>query len=97
MELDLKLLFQHLAQVPDEPAVSSEGVSPYLLEHVLTPALNGRTVPISGIDFDAFEENDIETLADYYDRLVSAERKMTGFVSGLSKTVPAAGAVRAFC
>lgn len=97
MELDLNLLFQNLAQAPDGPAVSSEGVSPYLLEHVLAPALNGQSVLTSDIDFDAFEVEDIEMLSDYYSDLGEMDRHVHRFASALSKVFPVAGTARAFC
>ncbi len=97
MELDLKMLTRNLAGAAEEPAVSAEGVSPYLLEHVLNRALNGESVSMAGIDFDAFDEEDVVMLEDHYDKLVDAGQDIRQFAVNLIKTTPTASAVRAFC
>ena len=97
LELDLDLLSRNLVKAADEPAAPVEDVSPYLLEHVLNRALNGEPVSVADIDFDAFEDDDVEMLEDHYDKLVDAGRDIRQFAVNLIKTTPVASAVRAFC
>ena len=97
MELDLKLLSRNLVHAPDGPAVSSEGVNPYLLERIFTPAMNGQAVRVADIDFDAFGEDEIDVLAGYYDQLDQMSRRVREFAVALAGAVPTAGAARAFC
>ena len=96
MKLDLKKFCRLLSQV-GKPAGPDADVNPYLLDHVLTPALNGADVRIGDIDFSRFDEEDIENLAEYYDGLREIQREAARLEDRVSLIPPAAGKVRAFC
>ncbi len=96
MKLDLKKFCLLLSQAKEQPE-ADENVNRYLLDHVLTPALNGTGVLIGDIDFSRFDEEDIEFLAGYYDCLDDAKRDASRLEEQLSRILPMAGKVRAFC
>lgn len=96
MKSDLKK-FCSLLSLAKEPPKSGENVNRYLLDHVLTPALNGSGVLIGDIDFSRFDEEDIEFLAEHYDCLEEAQRDAVRLGEQVEKIPPIAGRARAFC
>ena len=96
MKLDLKKFCLLLSQAK-EPPKADEGVNRYLLDHVLTPALNGICVRIGDIDFSQFDEEDIEILAEHYDGLDDAKRDAARLEGQITSIPPIARKVRAFC
>lgn len=96
MKLDLKKFCVLLAQVED-PTDPGENVNRYLLDHVLTPTLNGDNVRIGDIDFSRFDEEDIENLAGYYESLCEIQRDAARLRAKMREIPPTAGKVRAFC
>ena len=96
MKLDLKKFGLLLSQAK-EPPKADEGVNRYLLDHVLTPALNGLCVRIGDIDFSQFDEEDIEILAGYYDSMDDAKRDAARLESQITGILPIARKIRAFC
>ena len=96
MKLDLKKFCLLLSQAK-EPPKADEGVNRYLLDHVLTPALNGICVRIGDIDFSQFDEEDIEILAEHYDGLDDAKRDAARLGAQITGIPPIARKVRAFC
>ena len=96
MKLDLKKFCVLLAQAED-PTDPGENVNRYLLDHVLTPTLNGDNVRIGDIDFSRFDEEDIENMAEYYDCLCEIQRGAARLRAKMREIPPTAGKVRAFC
>lgn len=97
MKLDLKLLATRFFQAEDEPLAPEDGVNRYLLEQVLRPAMEGKTLYLRDIDFSAFELDDIEALGLYYDSLMNAARNLNRFSVPVSQSSPAPGNARVFC
>jgi len=97
MKLDLKLLSMRFSQAKDEPPVPTEGVNPYLLEKILIPSLNGETVCLRDIDYEAFDEEDVEPLEEYYEALSKAAGKLAQFTETVRNIPPAAPKARGFC
>lgn len=96
MKLDLQKFCLLLSQAK-EPPEPDEGVNRYLLDHVLTPALNGTGVQIGDIDFSRFDAEDIELLAEHYDCLDDAKRDVARLDAQVARIPPSARTVRAFC
>ena len=63
LQLDREAFLRALAALPEEdpekPAPFGEG---YLITHFVLPFLNGQAVPLRGVDFDAFDEDDIRCI-----------------------------------
>ena len=96
MKLDLKKFRLLLAQAGGQTKPDVD-VNPYLLDHVLMPALNGDNVRIGDIDFNRFDAEDIETLAEYYDCLSQTQRDAARLGTTVGEIPPTACKVRAFC
>ena len=96
MNLDLKKFCLLLSQAGGQIKPDVD-VNPYLLDHVLTPTLNGDNVRVGDIDFSRFDEQEIEELAEYYDCLCETHRDIARLRTKVSEIPPAAGKVRAFC
>lgn len=97
MKLNLKLLATRFSQAKDELFVSDDGVNRYLLEQVLRPNLNGESLYLGDIDFDAFDGEDVSELEDYYDRLELAARALRQFAQTVDRIPPAPDKARTFC
>lgn len=97
MRLDLELLSIRFSQKKEEPPVPQDGLNAYLLENILTPALDGTDIYLKDIDFTAFDVDDIDKLEDYYNQLYSTGRGLDQFIQTVAQTLPSASSVRSFC
>lgn len=97
MKLDLTLLSMRFSQTEDEPPVSTDGINPYLLEKILLPCMNGESVLLRNIDYEAFEVEDIDRLENYYDRLCRAGRQLERLAETVWNCPPEALKARLFC
>lgn len=97
MKLDLTLLSMRFSQAKEEPSVPTDGVNPYLLEKILLPCMNGESVLLRDIDYEAFEVEDIDSLEDYYDELSRAGSQLGQLAETVRKCPPEARKVRLFC
>lgn len=97
MKLDLKLLSMRFSQAKDEPPVPTDGVNKYLLEKILLPNMSGESVYLRDIDFDAFDMEDINILAEYYGELYKAGGKLRQLIGTVGKVPPEACKARVFC
>lgn len=97
MKLDLKLLSAHFARLEDEPSIPRGGVNDYLLDKILFPCMNGKGLFLDDIDFDAFEAEDVEALAEFYNKLTSRTYTLAEFVRAVAEIQPAAVHSRGFC
>lgn len=97
MKLNLKLLAENLCQKEDEPPVSEAYVNPYLLDHVLRPAMGGADIAMGDIDYTAFDQEDVALLADYYCNLEELSRKLSQMTGMIGSAEPVARTARVFC
>lgn len=97
MKLDLKLLSIRFFQAPEGPPVSTEGVNPYLLEHVVWPLIREEKVCYGDLDYSAFEDDDLQRLSNYCDELYRAGAKLDQLSAALFNIEPEACKQRIFC
>ena len=97
MRLDLELLSIRFSQKKEEPPVPQDGLNAYLLENILTPALDSKDIYLKDIDFTAFDVDDIDELEDYYNQLYSRGQGRDQFIQTVAQTLPSASSVRSFC
>jgi hypothetical protein len=97
VKLDLELLSMRFSQAKDEPPVSSDGVNQYLLEKILQPCMNGESILLRDIDYNAFELEDIGPLAEYHDALAQAVYKLEQLTKTVQNLPPQAKKSRTFC
>ena len=80
MRLDLELLSIRFSQKKEEPPVPQDGISAYLLEKILMPALDSKDIYLKDVDFTAFDVDDIDKLEDYYNQLYSRGQGLDQFI-----------------
>lgn len=97
MKLNLKLLAARFFQAKDEPPAPEDSINRYLLESVLRPNLNGDTLYLGDIDFDAFDVDDVSALEGYYGRLEQSARALRQFAQTVNRIPPAPNQTRMFC
>lgn len=97
MKIDLKLLSMRFSQAKDESPVPTEDVNTYLLTKILLPSMNGETLCLRDIDYDAFDPEDIEQLETYYNNLARAGRRLGQFTETVQNLPPEAQKNRMFC
>lgn len=97
MKLDMDLLSIRFFQMRESPPVSTEGVNPYLLEHVVWPCIREEKVCYGDIDYSAFEDDDLQRLSNYCDDLYRAGAKLGQLAAALAKINPEACKRRMFC
>lgn len=63
LQLDREAFLRALAALPEEdPEKPAPFGEEYLITHFVLPFLNGQAVPLRGLDFDAFDEDDIRRI-----------------------------------
>ena len=97
MKINRKVLCREFQHAPAEETVSTEGVNSYLLERVLRPTLRGDPPKLRDIDYDAFDEEDIDELSAYYERMWRASEKLQQFLTAVASVVPVPSRDRHFC
>lgn len=97
MKLDLKLLSMRLSQVKNEPPVPTDSVNGYLLQKILLPCMNGESIRLRDIDYDAFDIEDVDELESYYDGLSRAGGRLTQLMETVQNCPPEARKARQFC
>lgn len=97
MRLDLELLSIRFSQKKEEPPVPQDGLNAYLLENILTPALDSKDIYLKDVDFTAFDVDDIDKLEDYYNQLYSRGQGLDQFIQTVAQILPSASSVRSFC
>lgn len=97
MKLDLKLLSTYFLQTRESPAVSTERVSEYLLEHFLKPYVREEKLVYGDLDFDAFDDDDLRVLWRYCEAMEETGNKLSCISVALSRAVPEACRRRTFC
>ncbi len=70
MKIDLSKLLKGLEVLPHTPALEPENVPPYVLTNILAPLKNDDCIRFADLDFEAFTEEDIDSL---YSALSDAE------------------------
>ena len=70
MKIDLSKLVKNLNALPHMPVPEPENVSPYVLTNILAPLKNDDCIRFADLDFEAFTEEDIDSL---YSALSDAE------------------------
>lgn len=84
MKMDRKALCHKLKAAKEAETVPKANVNAYLLEKVLSPTLMGKAPRLNEINYDQFEEEDIEELADYCEQLEITSGKLSRFVGAVA-------------
>lgn len=97
MKLDLDLLVMRLIKEKEGSVLPTNGCNGYLINDVLLPLMQGELVPFGAIDYDAFDEADIGSLAEYNESVYRLTRVLEQAVEKIADIKPTARRVRQFC
>ena len=92
MKIDLSKLLKGLEALPHMPVPEPENISPYVLTNILAPLKNDDCIHFADLDFEAFTEEDIDSL---YSAL--SEHRLNHLRSTFDHSNPKAAAQRKFC
>ena len=97
MKLDLELLFTNLSRTEEDTGVSRDGVNDYLIDKILSPCMNGETIRLCDIDFNAFDAEDVDTLAEFHDKLERQAEAAARLAESIGAIRPVPTGFRSFC
>ena len=97
MKIDLSKLLKGLEALPHTPAPDPDNVSPYVLTHILAPLKNDDCIHFADLDFEAFTEEDIDSLYGALSEAEDREHRLNRLRSIFDHSKPSAAAQRKFC
>ena len=97
MEIDLSKLLKGLGALPHMPAPEPENVPPYVLTNILAPLKNDDCIYFADLDFEAFTEEDIDSLYSALSDAEDREHRLNRLHSIFDHSKPNAAAQRKFC
>ena len=97
MKIDLSKLLKGLEALPHMPVPEPENVPPYVLTHILEPLKTDKAVSFMELDFEAFTEEDIDSLYGALSEAEDREHRLNHLRSTFDHSNPKAAAQRKFC
>jgi hypothetical protein len=97
MTADLKRFCVLLRKTEEDEYLDTSGLSPYLMQNLFHPYMEGRDIPLNSLDYDAFDLGDLDRLHEYLGDLETVYGALHGKTENLRKSPPAARPQRAFC
>ena len=97
MKIDLSKLLKGLETLPHTPTSEPENVPPYVLTHILAPLKNDDCIRFADLDFEAFTEEDIDSLYGALSEAEDREHRLNHLRSTFDHSKPKAAAQRKFC
>ena len=97
MKIDLSKLLKGLEALPHMPAPEPENVPPYVLTNILAPLKNDDCIHFADLDFEAFTEEDIDSLYSALSEAEDREYRLNHLHSTFDHSKPKAAAQRKFC
>ena len=97
MKIDLSKLLKGLESLPHTPAPEPENISPYVLTNILAPLKNDDCIHFADLDFEAFTEEDIDSLYGALSDAEDREHRLNRLRSIFDHSKPKAAAQRKFC
>ena len=97
MKIDLSKLLKGLEALPHTPALEPENVPPYVLTNILAPLKNDDCIHFADLDFEAFTEEDIDSLYSALSDAEEREHRLNRLRSIFDHSKPKAAAQRKFC
>lgn len=70
-KIDLSAMDHILRDLPEEEMVSTKELNPYLMESVIQPILRGESIRYRDLDYDQFDEMDLQHGYTYCEALDS--------------------------
>ena len=97
MKIDLSMLVKELNALPHMPVPEPENISPYVLTNILAPLKNDDCIHFADLDFEAFAEEDIDSLYGALSEAEDREHRLNRLRSIFDHSKPNAAAQRKFC
>ena len=97
MKIDLSMLIKELKALPHMPVPEPENISPYVLTNILAPLKNDDCICFADLDFEAFTEEDIDSLYGALSEAEDREHRLNHLHSTFDHSKPKAAAQRKFC
>ena len=97
MKIDLSKLLKGLETLPHTPTSEPENVPPYVLTNILAPLKNYDCICFADLDFEAFAEEDIDSLYGALSDAEDREHRLNRLRSIFDHSKPKAAAQRKFC
>ena len=97
MKIDLSKLLKGLEALPHTPTPEPENVPPYELTNILAPLKNDAYIHFADLDFEAFTEEDIDSLYSALSEAEDREHRLNHLRSTFDHSKPNAAAQRKFC
>lgn len=97
MKIDLSKLLKGLEALPHMPVSEPENVSPYVLTNILAPLKNDDCIHFADLDFEAFTEEDLDSLYSALSDAEDREHRLNRLRSIFDHSKPNAAAQRKFC
>ena len=97
MKIDLSILAKELTLLQHTPAPEPKNVPPYVLTHILEPLSAGKPVRFADLNFEAFDENDLNSLCDALFETEDRADRLKHLWSIFYRSEPKAAAQRKFC
>lgn len=96
-KIDCGLLLQNMMTLSaeDQPPISEN--LHYLMEAIITPLLNDQEVPLSDLDFDRFEEDDLDILAQHIEDIEEKDTRLRKLNSEIGRLSPLCVHQPVFC
>ena len=97
MKIDLSMLIMELNALPHMPVSEPENVPPYVLTHILAPLKEAGCVSFADLDFEAFTEEDLDSLYNALSEAEDREQQLDHLRSTFCRSEPKAAVQRKFC
>ena len=97
MKINLSKLLKGLEALPHTPAPEPENLPPYVLTNILAPLKNDDCIHFADLDFEAFTEEDIDSLYGALSDAEDREHRLNRLRSIFDQSKPKAAAQRKFC
>lgn len=97
MKIDLSMLVKELNALPHMPVPEPENILPYVLTHILAPLKNDDCIRFADLDFEAFTEEDIDSLYGALSDAEDREHRLNRLRSIFDHSKPKAAAQQKFC
>ena len=97
MKIDLSKLMRALEALPHTPPPKPDNIPLYVLTHILAPLRKDDCIRFADLDFEAFTEEDIDSLYSALSEAEDREHRLNHLRSTFDHSNPKAAAQRKFC
>lgn len=97
MELNVSSFCNALQNAEPQKSLDAGAVSPYLLEHLFVPYLQGEDIRLDSLDYDAFDLSDLDRLNEFIEDIECIQNQNELIPRNLEKCAPAVKPAGMYC